>query len=89
MADLPLTVFAEFDAVVVALLVASFLRALVVKIRACRQHRRNRRWVRTLPIPPAHPDSAGRAGTLAAAGVTVTARTPVTSAATIRQGHQS
>jgi hypothetical protein len=63
------------------------LRDLPAKVRARRLHRRNRRWVRTLPARPAHPDPAGRAGTLTAAGVTVIART-VTLAASTREGQQ-
>jgi hypothetical protein len=57
------------------------LRDLPAKVRVRRLHRRNRRWVRTLPALPVRPDTAERAGTLAAAGVMVTARTPVTPAA--------
>jgi hypothetical protein len=88
MADLPTAVFSAINAVLWAVIAVPLLRALVTKVRACRQHRRNRRWVRTLPVPPACPDLAGRVGTLAAAGVTVTARTPVTPAASTREGHQ-
>jgi len=65
------------------------LRDLPAKARARRLHRRNRRWVRALLVRPAHPDPAGRAGTLAAAGMTVTTCTrPVMPAASIREGHQ-